>query len=60
MQPTVSEIIEDTSPLFQSDTIVFGVLMIILGFIFYTSSKKDGPLELYLQIGRVSQAMEKL
>jgi uncharacterized membrane protein len=50
MQPTVSEIIEDTSPLFQSDTIVFGVLMIILGFIFYTSSKKDGPWSKFYKI----------
>ena len=32
----------DTTPLFTKDTIVFGVLMIALGFIFYTSSKKEG------------------
>ena len=27
---------------FQSDTIVFGLIMLTLGFIFYTSSKKNG------------------
>ncbi len=32
----------DTTPLFTKDTIVFGLLMIALGFIFYTSSKKEG------------------
>jgi len=32
----------DTTPLFTNDTIVFGLLMLALGFIFYTSSKKDG------------------
>ncbi|MDY7393648.1 DUF819 family protein [Aureibaculum sp. 2210JD6-5] len=32
----------DTSPLFTNDTIVFGLLMLALGFIFYTSSKKEG------------------
>ncbi len=29
-------------PLITSDTIVFGLLMLALGFIFYTSSKKEG------------------
>ena len=29
-------------PVFTNDTIVFGLLMITLGFIFYTSSKSDG------------------
>jgi len=29
-------------PLLSNDTIVFGLLMIALGFIFYTSSKKEG------------------
>jgi uncharacterized membrane protein len=42
MQNTVSEIVKDTSPLFESDTIVFGVLMIVLGLIFFTSAKKTG------------------
>jgi len=30
------------APIFTSDTIVFGLLMITLGFIFYTSSRNDG------------------
>lgn len=34
--------IEDTTPLFTDDTIVFGILMLVLGFIFYTSSKSSG------------------
>ncbi len=42
MQDIVSEIIKDTTPLITSDTIVFGILMMALGFIFYTSSKKGG------------------
>tara|TARA_R110002049_G_scaffold679_9_gene4021 strand:+ start:6362 stop:7699 length:1338 start_codon:yes stop_codon:yes gene_type:complete len=42
MQDTVSEIIKDTTPLFTNDTIVFGVLMISLGFIFFTSSREKG------------------
>lgn len=42
MQDTISEIIKDTTPLFTNDTIVFGVLMISLGFIFFTSSKESG------------------
>ncbi len=32
----------DTSPIFTNDTIVFGLLMIALGAIFYTSSLKSG------------------
>ncbi len=32
----------DNAPMFTNDTIVFGLLMISLGFIFYTSSKKEG------------------
>ena len=32
----------DNTPMFTNDTIVFGLLMISLGIIFYTSSKKDG------------------
>jgi len=42
MQEAATEIIKDTTPLITSDTIVFGLLMICLGFIFYTSSKKTG------------------
>ncbi|NGX85202.1 DUF819 family protein [Aequorivita sp. KMM 9714] len=42
MQDTATEIIKDTTPLFTNDTIVFGILMIALGFIFYTSSREDG------------------
>jgi uncharacterized membrane protein len=40
LDPT--EILKDTTPLITNDTIVFGLLMICLGFIFYTSSKKEG------------------
>lgn len=42
MQETATEIIRDTTPLFTNDTIVFGVLMVALGFIFYTSNKTSG------------------
>ncbi len=42
MQDTISEIVKDTTPLFTNDTIVFGVLMIALGLIFFTSAKKSG------------------
>lgn len=42
MQDTLPEIILDTTPFFTDDTIVFGILMLILGFVFYTSSKKVG------------------
>ncbi|NND87931.1 MAG: DUF819 family protein [Flavobacteriaceae bacterium] len=45
MQETFTEtadIIVDTTPLFTSDTIVFGILMICLGLIFYTSHKEKG------------------
>ena len=41
MQDTI-EIIKDTTPLLTSDTVVFGVLMLALGFIFYTESKTSG------------------
>ena len=37
-----AEIILDTTPLFTNDTIVFGILMIALCFIFYTESKSSG------------------
>jgi uncharacterized membrane protein len=42
MQDIPAEIIKETTPLFTNDTIVFGILMIALGFIFYTSAKKSG------------------
>ncbi|QAA81184.1 DUF819 family protein [Aequorivita sp. H23M31] len=42
MDETATEILRDTTPLFTNDTIVFGVLMVVLGFIFYTSSKSTG------------------
>ncbi|MBV1923446.1 MAG: DUF819 family protein [Flavobacteriaceae bacterium] len=32
----------DTTPLFTNDTIVFGLLMVCLGLIFFTSNKKTG------------------
>jgi len=32
----------NNAPIFTNDTIVFGLLMIVLGFIFYTSSKTTG------------------
>ncbi len=41
MQDTI-ETLKDTTPLLTNDTIVFGVLMICLGLIFFTSSKKTG------------------
>ena len=42
MQENATEILRDTTPLFTNDTVVFGLLMIALGFIFYTSAKKSG------------------
>lgn len=33
---------ENTAPLFTSDTIAFGLLMVALGFIFYTESRPSG------------------
>ena len=42
MQDNLTQEIIDTSPLFTNDTIVFGVLMLALGFIFYTSAKESG------------------
>lgn len=32
----------DTSPIFTNDTIVFGLLMVALGLVFFTSSRKEG------------------
>src|SRR5690606_10294565 len=42
MQDTATEILKDSTPFFTNDTIVFGILMIVLGFIFYTSAKEKG------------------
>lgn len=42
MEETATEILRDTTPIFTNDTIVFGILMIVLGIIFHTSSKKSG------------------
>jgi len=42
MQEPISEAIKDTTPFLTSDTVVFGLLMLSLGFIFYTSHKKSG------------------
>ncbi|MFT7158772.1 MAG: hypothetical protein ACI8Q1_003806, partial [Parvicella sp.] len=50
MQNTVSEIVKDTSPLFENDTIVFGVLMLVLGIIFFTSAKKFGAWNKFYKI----------
>ena len=40
----------NTVPIFTNDTIVFGLLMIALGFIFYTSSKKEGVWKKFYSI----------
>jgi uncharacterized membrane protein len=50
MQNTVSEIVKDTTPLFENDTIVFGVLMLVLGIIFFTSAKKFGAWNKFYKI----------
>ncbi len=42
MQDTITKIVEDTTPLITNDTIVFGLLMVAIGIIFYTSSKEKG------------------
>lgn len=42
MQDTTAQMLKDSTPLFTNDTIVFGILMIALGFIFYTSSREEG------------------
>ncbi|AXO81496.1 DUF819 family protein [Olleya aquimaris] len=39
-----------TEPLFTNDTVVFGVLMLALGFIFYTESLKGGFWEKFYKI----------
>ena len=50
MQNTVSEIVKDATPLFENDTIVFGVLMLVLGLIFFTSAKKSGAWNKFYKI----------
>ena len=40
MQET-EQLLRDTSPLFTNDTVVFGLLMLTLGFVFYTSSSEN-------------------
>lgn len=42
MQDQITETLLDTTPLITNDTIVFGLLMISLGFIFYTSKITSG------------------
>jgi len=42
MQDIDLELVKDTTPLITSDTITFGILMIALGLIFYTSKKSSG------------------
>lgn len=42
MLNTLQEAVTDTTPIITQDTVVFGLLMLALGFIFYTSSKKEG------------------
>jgi uncharacterized membrane protein len=42
MQDTATEIIKDTTPFITNDTIVFGILMVCLALIFYTSSRESG------------------
>ncbi|WP_196890573.1 DUF819 family protein [Aureivirga marina] len=41
---------ESVTPLITNDAIVFGILMLTLGFIFYTSSKKEGPWNKFYKI----------
>ncbi|PKA83682.1 putative membrane protein [Ulvibacter sp. MAR_2010_11] len=50
MQDTTAEILQDTTPLFTNDTIVFGVLMVAIGIIFYTSSKETGFWDKFYKI----------
>ncbi len=42
MQDILPEVILDTTPFFTDDAIVFGILMVILGFVFYSSSRDSG------------------
>ncbi len=37
-----TDLIVDNTPLFTNDTIVFGILMLALGFVFYTESRTTG------------------
>ncbi|MEM7186198.1 MAG: DUF819 family protein [Bacteroidota bacterium] len=50
MQDTLTEVVKDTTPLFTNDTIVFGLLMIALGFVFHTSARKTGFWSKYYKI----------
>lgn len=50
MQDPIIKVVEDTTPLFTNDTIVFGLLMVALGLIFYTSSKKGGFWQQFYKI----------
>lgn len=38
----LTEVVKDTTPLITKDTVVFGLLMICLALVFYSSSLKDG------------------
>ncbi|MDP5077781.1 MAG: DUF819 family protein [Nonlabens sp.] len=38
----IAEVVKDTTPLVTKDTVVFGMLMACLAFVFYTSSQKKG------------------
>ncbi len=50
MQEPIIEAIKDTTPIFTQDTIVFGILMVSLGLIFYTSSKKEGFWKVFYSV----------
>ncbi len=39
---SLKQILKMTTPLFTNDAIVFGIIMISLGFVFYTESKTNG------------------
>lgn len=38
----IAEVVKDTTPFITKDTVVFGMLMACLAFVFYTSSQKKG------------------
>lgn len=42
MALSIAQEVQDTTPLITNDTVVFGILMVALGLIFYTSSKTEG------------------
>ncbi len=50
MQEPIIEAIKDNTPIFTQDTIVFGILMVSLGLIFYTSSKKEGFWKVFYSV----------